>query len=115
MRWTKQLAITSVTLALAGCETSPRQEALEPSSVAVAPTPAPDEMVWIRTDGQRGAGNPDLQTQFEIDAAACPGAEQRSPAAVPCMREYGYILVPDSEAESLLQDFARASGYGEPF
>lgn len=101
MRTIEPLAIASVIIVLAGCDAGVQQQ-------AVAPTPIAEDMFWIRTDGQRGAGNPILQRQYEIDVAACPGAAQRSPAAAPCMRQRGYILAPVSEAASLLADFARA-------
>lgn len=103
MRTIELLAIASVTIVLAGCHAALQQQAVPPATMA-------EEMVWIRTDGQRGAGNRILQRQYEIDVAACPGAAQRSPAAAPCMRQRGYILAPISQAESLLEDFARARG-----
>lgn len=116
MRTIDVLVVIGAVLVVTGCDTASRLvQSIVPTPAAEELPPATEEMVWIRTDGQRGAGNPALQMQFEIDAAACPGAAERSPAAGPCMRERGYILVPDSAAESLLQDFARASGYGEPF
>jgi hypothetical protein len=107
---TARVAIVTASLALAGCHAPVHQQAAAPPPPAVAPMPVAEELVWIRTDGQRGAGNPMLQRQYEIDVAACPGAAQRAPAAAPCMRERGYILAPVSQAESLLQQFARARG-----
>jgi hypothetical protein len=109
MRTTDLLAIVGAALIVTGCETASRLvQSIVPTPSAEAPKPMAEEMVWIRTDGQRGAGNPVLQRQYEIDVAACPGAAQRSPKAAPCMRQRGYILAPRSRAESLLQDFARA-------
>jgi hypothetical protein len=103
MRMVEPLAIALALLGLVGCHGAPLQQ-------AAAPAPVAEELVWIRTDGQRGSGNPVLQRQYEIDVAACPGAAQRSPAAASCMRQRGYILAPISQAESLSEDFARARG-----
>jgi hypothetical protein len=103
MRPIETLAIASAIVALTGCHAALQQQAEAPATIS-------EEMVWIRTDGQRGTGNPILQRQYEIDIAACPGAAQRSPAAAPCMRQRGYILAPISQAESLLEEFARARG-----
>lgn len=103
MRTIETLAIASITVVLAGCHAALQPQAEAPATMA-------EEMVWIRTDGQRGTGNPLLQRQYEMDVAACPGAAQRSPAAAPCMRQRGYILAPVSQAESLLEEFARGRG-----
>jgi hypothetical protein len=114
---TERIAVVAASLALAGCHAPVHQQAAAPPlrvaappPAAVGPMPVGEELVWIRTDGQRGAGNPMLQRQYEIDVATCPGAAQRLPAAAPCMRERGYVLAPVSQAESLLQQFARARG-----
>jgi hypothetical protein len=108
MRTIDALLVAVAVLVVTGCDTASRLvQSVVPSPSAEAPKPI-EEMVWIRTDGQRGAGNPVLQRQYEIDVAACPGATQRSPAAAPCMRQRGYILAPRSQAESLRQKFARA-------
>jgi hypothetical protein len=113
MRTIDVLVVVTAVLFVTGCETVSRlAQSLAPSPAAEEPPLTTEEMVWIRTDGQRGAGNPALQRQYEIDVVACPGAAQRSPAAAPCMRERGYILAPRSQAESLLQDFARAGRDG---
>lgn len=103
MRMVEPLAIAIAIVGLAGCHGVPQRQAAAPATSA-------EEMVWIRTDGQRGSGNPILQRQYEIDVAACRGAVQRSPAAAPCMRQRGYVLAPISQAESLLEEFARARG-----
>jgi hypothetical protein len=111
MRTIDALLIAGAVLSVTGCETASRLvQSIVPTPSAEAPKPMAEEMVWIRTDGQRGAGNPVLQRQYEIDVAACPGATQRSPAAAPCMRQRGYVLAPRSQAESLRQKFARARG-----
>jgi hypothetical protein len=113
MRLIGALVVVIAVLAVTGCDTASRLvRSIAPTPSAEGPPPVAEEMVWIRTDGQRGAGNPALQRQYEIDVVACPGAAQRSPAAAPCMRERGYILAPRSQAESLLQDFARAGRNG---
>lgn len=115
MRTINVLVVIGAVLVVTGCDTASRLvQSIVPMPAAEELPPATEEMVWIRTDGQRGAGNPALQRQYDIDVAACPGGAQRSTAAAPCMRQRGYILAPRSEAESLLQDFARARGYGEP-
>jgi hypothetical protein len=99
--------------------------------------PAPEPEVWIRTDGQRGTGNPVLEQQFEIDKAVCVGQTQqtrvgmvpiyyggmggsigavvieaqRSAAlmdvAKGCMAQRGYLRVPVSQAASTREQFAR--------
>jgi hypothetical protein len=69
----------------------------------------PPAMVWIRLDGQRGAGNPVLAQQFETDRTICFGNEQtQTPNDVEkrCMAEKGYTQVPQDQAEAKLQEFA---------
>ena len=60
-------------------------------------------MVWIRLDGQRGAGNPVLTQQFETDRTICFGNEQtQRPNDLDkrCMAEKGYTQVPQDQAEA---------------
>jgi len=69
----------------------------------------PPPMVWIRLDGQRGAGNPVLVQQFETDRNICFGNEQSlAPDDVEkrCMAEKGYMQVPQDQAEAKLQELA---------
>jgi pectin methylesterase-like acyl-CoA thioesterase len=107
--------------ALAGCQTVPQEQ-----------------YIWVRTDGQRGAGNPALQQQYQIDRTICFGEVQKSAAGAPviyyqglagaidaaiiqnqhqqayldimkgCMAQKGYVLVPQSQAAATLQSFRRA-------
>jgi hypothetical protein len=90
MRTIDALLIAGAVLVVTGCETASQLvQSIVPAPPTEAPKPMTEETVWIRTDGQRGAGNPVLQRQYEIDVAACPGAAQRSPKAAPCMRQRG--------------------------
>src|SRR5450759_1720518 len=65
------------------------------------------KMVWLRLDGQRGAGNPVLTQQFET---ICLGKVQQEnersqsvdAVAKACMAEKGYIQVPEDQALSLI-------------
>jgi hypothetical protein len=64
-------------------------------------------MVWLRLDGQRGAGNPALTQQFEKDRSACLGGASREPVdpvARACMADRGYIQVPEDQAEAKRQE-----------
>ena len=75
-------------------------------------------MVWLRVDGQRGAGNPALAQQFEADQTACFGGApsdnertQPADAAVKdCMAKRGYIQVAENQAEAKSQELAAANG-----
>jgi hypothetical protein len=75
------------------------------------------KMVWLRLDGQRGAGNPALTQQFETDRTACLGGTQQvngpsqavdAPAKA-CMAEKGYIHVPEDQAEAKRQELEATS------
>jgi hypothetical protein len=71
-------------------------------------------MVWLRLDGQRGAGNPVLAQQFETDRRACLGTTQQGnelsqavgAVAKDCMAAKGYIQVPEDQAEAKRQELA---------
>ena len=97
------LNLARILLALAGC-------AIELSQ------PQP-KMVWLRLDGQRGAGNPVLTRQFETDRTTCLGTAQQGidqsqavdPVAKDCMAAKGYIQVPEDQAEAKLQELAAAN------
>ena len=84
---------------LAGCATEPPQ----PQS----------QMVWLRLDGQRGAGNPALTQKFEADRKICFGTAQSGnevdAAAKSCMAQKGYIQVPADQAEAKRQELAAAN------
>ena len=71
------------------------------------------QMVWLRSDGQRGAENPALTKKFEIDRKTCLGtAPQDSEvgaAEKACMAEKGYIQVPADQAEAKLRELAAAN------
>jgi hypothetical protein len=75
------------------------------------------KMVWLRLDGQRGAGNPVLTQQFETDRAACLGTTQQGidpsqavdAVAKDCMAAKGYIQVPEDQAAAKLQELAAAN------
>jgi hypothetical protein len=107
-------AIVLLALGLAGCASSPPQ-------------------VLVRTDGQRGIGNPALEQQLAIDKAICLGETQKaaisSPAvyggglfqqidaqiernkatnaiATGCMAQRGYAVVPADQAQAAGEAFA---------
>jgi hypothetical protein len=90
---------------LAGCASEPPQP------------PPRAQMVWLRLDGQRGAGNPALTQQFEKDRLACLGASQQAngssepvdPVATACMARKGYVQVPEDQAEAKRQELAAAN------
>jgi hypothetical protein len=75
------------------------------------------KMVWLRLDGQRGAGNPILTQQFETDRTACLGTTQQGndpsqavdAVAKDCMAAKGYIQVPEDQAEAKSQELAAAN------
>jgi hypothetical protein len=102
---TRFMIAAGVVAGLAACE-APRQDM---SGTRVATQPS-EPMVWVRRDGLRGSGNPILEQQYRIDTAACPGAAEMSPAAEACMAARGYALVPRSQADQRLREFARAAG-----
>ncbi len=95
---------------LAACESAPRQEMAAAPATEREPEPQQQQMVWVRTDGQRGSGNPELESEYARDVNACPGAAAMSPDASDCMRERGYILVPIEEADATLEAFRREQG-----
>jgi hypothetical protein len=71
-------------------------------------------MVWLRLDGQRGAGNPVLTQQFETNLTICFGkVQQDNERSQPvdavtktCMADKGYIQVPEDQAEAKSQELA---------
>lgn len=92
---------------LAGCASEP-------------PQPPPQaQMVWLRLDGQRGAGNPALAKKFETDRTACLGATPQgngssqpvNPVARACMADKGYIQVPEDQAEAKSRELAAANAH----
>jgi hypothetical protein len=100
------LRLGSVLLAsamLAGCANEPQP-------------PPPAQLVWLRVDGQRGAGNLALTKKFETDRRACLGATPQAnapvqpvePAATACMANKGYIQVPQEQAEAKSRALAAA-------
>jgi len=90
------------------------------------------KMLWIRSDGQRTAGDPVLVHQFDMDRTICLGerqkanlsgvtitegglagvaaAQNRAVAAdqvgAGCMAEKGYVLAREDEAEAKREQFA---------
>ena len=60
------VAVAAAFMALAGCQTVPQEQ-----------------YIWIRTDGQRGAGHPKLQNEFEVDKTECIGEVQKSATGAP--------------------------------
>ncbi len=78
------------------------------------------KMVWLRLDGQRGAGNPVLTRQFEADRAACLGtgvhdnelSQAVDAVAKDCMASKGYIQVPEDQAEAKIRELAAANAQG---
>lgn len=86
--------------------------------------------LWIRSDGQRGAGDPVLTEQFEVASTTCvnerekfkvslraiddPGLrgllanvereEAANEVANRCMAKQGYLLVPEEQAEAKRQE-----------
>jgi len=72
------------------------------------------KMVWLRLDGQRGAGNPVLTQQFETNLTTCLGKVQQDnersqpvdAVAKTCMAEKGYIQVAEDQAEAKSQELA---------
>ena len=71
-------------------------------------------MVWLRLDGQRGAGNPLLTQQFQTDHMICFGTALDDDKVVcevekGCMAQKGHIHVPEDQAEAKLQELAAAN------
>jgi hypothetical protein len=66
-------------------------------------------MVWLRLDGQRGAGNPALTQKFETDRENCFGKARDQVDAVSCMAQKGYIQVPADQAEASNRALAAAN------
>lgn len=119
-----QVAAPLALIFLAGCQTAAQE----------------DPLIWVRTDGQRGSGNPALEQQFQIDSTICVGEVQKSAAGAPiiyyqglagaisasmiqsqqqkayfdimkgCMAQRGYIAVPQSQAAAIAEGFRKAKG-----
>ena len=82
-----------------------------PVSVAASPTPAAN-LVWIRTDHRRIAGNSKFEREDASDRAKC---EKVAKASVPndqaaadtafkvCREKDGYMIVPIDEANQLVR------------
>jgi hypothetical protein len=89
-------------------------------------------MVYVRLDGQRGAADPVLAQQFEVDRTVCAGEMQKAnvsgvtfsggglagiaaqaernnavgQVAQGCMAQKGYLFVPKEEAEAKTAELA---------
>jgi hypothetical protein len=90
-------------LMLGGCQ----------STVATAPMrtvvvdKAPEERIWLRTDGQRASSSRRLLASFEADKAACIRDEDEVTAeSEDCMRHKGYIYVEQSRAPAMAAQLA---------
>lgn len=98
-----------------------------------------EQYIFVRTDGQRGSGSPQLQQQFELDKTICTGEVQKSAVGAPiiyyqglagaisasmiqsqqgramvdimkgCMAQKGYVLVPLSQAAAVSDGFRKKS------
>ena len=66
-------------------------------------------MVWLRLDGQRGAGNPVLTEKFETDRKTCFGTAHNEVDAAACMAQKGYIQAPAEQAEARNRALATAN------
>lgn len=96
-----------------------------------------DGSIWVRTDGQKGSGNPVLTAQYDVDSAICVGEVQKAAVGSPviyyqglagmvsaamiadqktaglvdimkgCMAQKGYVLVPLKDAEVVAAEFRR--------
>jgi hypothetical protein len=64
-------------------------------------------MIWVRADGKRGATDPVLVRQFEMDRRACTegGADH---VRETCMTQRGYVLVREDQAEAKRVELAEA-------
>jgi hypothetical protein len=102
------------------------------ASILAACATAPPPMAWVRTDGQRAAGDPVLAQQFDVDRTVCLGERQRAAlsgvtiasgglaaamaaqdrgnsadaAARGCMADKGYLMVPEDQAEAKRAEMA---------
>jgi hypothetical protein len=116
------LALLVAAGCLAGCQTA-------------AP---PEQLLWLRTDGQRMSGDPALESRARADLAFCQrqaeaagvgnvditqGAISSAAASNPayaasisaaraCMGARGYALVPQSQAAATSAAYAAAAGRG---
>jgi hypothetical protein len=114
----RALFALSAGLLLAGCQT----------------TASSENLLWLRTDGQRMSGNAALQARAHADLAYCqtqvlatgpsgidlnagaissraasdPGNAAAISAARACMGSRGYALVPESQAAATLASYAAA-------
>ena len=86
-----QISVFAVAIILGGCSANTNSRV------------GGDPQIWGRVDCQRGAGNPELEKQFEDAKATCL-ARGESAAAVagsagdsPCMSEQGYVLRTSAE------------------
>jgi hypothetical protein len=80
------LLLTSAAVLLVGCQTASQQE-------ETSPQPG----VWARKDGQRIAGNPDLESRARADESECrtEASVDGSPATMAaCMDARGYRIIP---------------------
>lgn len=90
-------------------------------------------MLWVRTDGRSGSGNPALEQQIAVDKTVCNGESQKANLSAGtnpyggivahaveesrrqsaagsvfegCMATKGYVLVPADKAQSTAEAFA---------
>ena len=123
MRGVRNRVLFTVIFLLGACQTTPQES-----------------LIWVRTDGRVGSGNPALQQQYQINTTICLGEVQKSAAGAPiiyyqglagaisagmiqsqqqrayldimkgCMAQRGYLLVPQSQAETMSAGFRRRAG-----
>jgi hypothetical protein len=61
---------------------------------------APVKNLWVRSDGQRITGNASL----ELSRSQSMGTVGKG-----CMAQHGYLLIPETESEQKLAEFAAAN------
>ena len=94
-----QISALAVAIILGGCSVGLNNRVTEN-----------DPPIWGRVDCQRGAGNPELQKQFEDAKATCLARGESADAVAgnnaggnPCMTEQGYVLKTRAEHEATCQ------------
>lgn len=106
------VAATAI-LALAACDRmAPERQMAAPAAAPAQQSAQQETMVWVRTDGQRGSGNPELERQYQTDTQTCLRGEVVTAEARACMEGRGYAYVPRSQADATLRYFASRSGNG---
>jgi len=102
--------------------------------VAACATQQEAKKIWLRSDGQRDAGNPALIEQFEVANSLCLNEREKISMLLPmieqsglpgllanqereadlsdiharCMSKQGYLLVPENQAEAKRQELMAA-------